>query len=51
MIKEHERLADDTGEETNGSIDALTAALEIAEAAELEGFELGIWRNVSIQSW
>lgn len=37
MVDEYERLADDTGEETNGTVDAVAAALEVAEAAKLEG--------------
>lgn len=35
MVKEHERTADDAGEETDGAVDALPAELEVAEAAEL----------------
>ena len=43
MISENERLANDAGEETDGAGDAAAAALEVAEAAELEGAEVGVW--------
>ncbi len=42
MVEEDEGLADDTCEKTDGAVDALAAALEVAEAAALEGFELGV---------
>ena len=38
VVEEHEGLADYAGEETDGAVDALAAALEVAETAELEGF-------------
>ena len=47
MVEEHERLTDDAGEEPDGPIDALPAHLEVAEAAELEGAELGVFPCVS----
>lgn len=43
MVEEHERLADDAREEADGAVDAGAAALEVAEAAALEDFELGVW--------
>ena len=42
MVAEDKRLANDTSEETDGSGDAGAAALEVAEAAELESAEVGI---------
>ena len=42
MVDENERLANDAGEETDGAGDAAAAALEIAEAAELERSEVGV---------
>lgn len=42
MVEEHEGVADDAGEETDRTVDAGAAELEVAEAAELEGFELGV---------
>ena len=42
MVGKNERLADDTREETDGAGDAAAAALEVAEAAELEGAEVGV---------
>jgi len=38
VVEEDEGLADYAGEETDGAVDALAAALEVAETAELEGF-------------
>lgn len=43
MVKEDEGLADDSGEEADGTVDTLAALLKVAEAAELEGFELGVY--------
>ena len=43
MINEHERLADDACEEAHRAVDTVAAALKVAEAAELESFELGIY--------
>lgn len=43
MVEEDEGAADDAGEEADGPVDALAALLEVAEAAQLEGFELGVW--------
>ena len=43
MIGENERLADNAGEEADGAGDAAAAKLEVAEAAELEGAEVGVW--------
>ena len=42
MIKEHKRLSNEASEKTNRTGNAYTATLEVAEAAELEGFELGV---------
>lgn len=44
MVEENERLADDAGEEAGRNVDAGAAELEVAEAAELEGTERGIWK-------
>lgn len=43
MVDENERLPNDTSEETDGAGDAAAAALEVAEAAELESAEVGVW--------
>ena len=43
MIDENERLSDYACEETDGAGDAAAAALEVAEAAELEGAEVWVW--------
>ena len=43
MVDEDERLANDAGKETDGAGDAAAAALEVAEAAELESAEVGVW--------
>ena len=43
MVGENEWLADNAGEETDGAGDAAAAALEVAEATELEGSEVGVW--------
>lgn len=43
VVEESEGLADDAGEEAGGGVDAGAAALEVAEAAELEGAEGGVW--------
>ena len=42
MVEEDEGSTDDAGEEADGAVDALAAELEVAEAAELEGAELGV---------
>ncbi len=39
MIEENERLSDDAGEESDRTVDAGAAALEVAETAHLEGAE------------
>ena len=43
MVEEHEGLSDDTCQQADGAIDASAAELEVAEAAELEGFQVGVW--------
>ena len=42
MIHENDGLPDNAGEETDGAGDAGAAALEVAEAAELERSEVGV---------
>lgn len=42
VVEEDEGFADDAGEEADGAVDAGAAALEVAEAAELEGAEGGV---------
>ena len=42
MINERERPADDAGEQADGTIDAVAAALEVAKTAELESLELWV---------
>ena len=42
MVEEDQRLADDARQEPDGPVDALPAALEVAEAATLQGFELRV---------
>ena len=42
MVDENERLANYARKETDGAGDAGAAALEVAEAAELEGAEVGV---------
>lgn len=43
MVEEDEGPADDAGQEADGAVDALAAALEVAETAALESFEVGVW--------
>ena len=43
MVEQHERLADDAGQETDRPVDALSALLEISETAHLKDLELWIW--------
>ena len=42
MVDENERLPNNAGEETDGAGNAAAAALEVAEAAELERSEVGV---------
>lgn len=42
MVEEDERVADDAGEEADWAGYCGAAELEVAEAAALEGFELGV---------
>ena len=42
MVDENEGLPNYASEETDGAGDAGAAALEVAEAAELEGAEVGV---------
>lgn len=42
MVEEYERLADDASQKPDGPVDALAAALEVAETTALEGFKLGV---------
>jgi hypothetical protein len=44
MVEEDEGAADDAGQQADRPVDALPAALEVAETAALQGFELGVWR-------
>lgn len=48
MIEENKRLAYNAGKETDWAVDTVAAALEVAEAAHLEGLELGICLQVSV---
>ena len=43
MVEEHEGLSDDARQQADGAVDASAAELEVAEAAELEGFQVGVW--------
>ena len=43
MVDENERLPNYARKETDGAGDAAAAALEVAEAAELEGAEVRVW--------
>ena len=43
MVEEHEGLSDDARQQANGAVDASAAELEVAEAAELESFQVGVW--------
>ena len=42
VIEQHKWLPYDAGQKTNGTVDTLATALEIAEAAELESFQLRV---------
>ena len=42
VIEKREGTADDPGEEAGGPVDAGAAELEVAEAAELEGCQVGV---------
>lgn len=45
MVEQNERLADDAGEEAHRAVDAVAAALEVAEAAELERLQVRVcWK-------
>jgi len=50
VVEKYERLANDTCQEADRTVNALPAALEVAKAAKLESFELGIYNVVSIAS-
>ena len=43
VVEEHEGLLDDARQQADGTVDASAAELEVAEAAELEGFQVGVW--------
>ena len=43
MVEEHEGPSDDARQQADGAVDASAAELEVAEAAELEGFQVGVW--------
>ena len=43
MVEEHEGLSDDARQQADGAVDTSAAELEVAEAAELEGFQVGVW--------
>jgi len=43
VVEEHKGLSDDARQQANGAVDASAAELEVAEAAELEGFQVGVW--------
>lgn len=43
MVNQDKRLPDCPSQEAHGAIIALSPALEVAEAAELERFKLWIW--------
>ena len=42
MVEEHEGPSDDARQQADGAVDASAAELEVAEAAELEGFQVGV---------
>ena len=42
MVEESQGLANDAGKETDWTIDAIAAELEVAKAAELESFKLRV---------
>ena len=43
VVEEHEGLSDDARQQANGAVDASAAELEVAEAAELESLQVGVW--------
>jgi hypothetical protein len=43
VVEEHEGLSDDACQQADGAVDASATELEVAEAAELEGFQVGVW--------
>ena len=42
MVEEDKRLANDTGEEADGTVDACATELEISETAQLESTEFRV---------
>ena len=43
MVKQHEWLPDDSGEKTDGAIDAVAAQLEVLKASLLQSLELNVF--------
>lgn len=42
MIEQNQGLTDNAGKKSDGAVDTVAAALEVAETAHLEGPELGV---------
>lgn len=51
MVEEDEWLTDDSCKQTDGTVDAGATALEVFEAAVLEGAELRVWRGFCVVSF